>query len=162
MGPDVRALGWTEFARDVSRVIVATSDSAILEVAATLASAGFKGDIALHTCGAKGPEALAPLRKTGAACGVLHPFQTFATPEQGVDSFSGITFGISGDVAALEWSRRIAGRLGAYAVEVSPGQLASYHAAAVLAGNGLTALMDAAARLLERAGFDRESAIRTI
>src|SRR5262245_42319652 len=61
IGPSVRALDWVDFARTAARVLIATSDSAISQVAETLASAGLRAVVVLHTCGAKGPEVLEPL-----------------------------------------------------------------------------------------------------
>src|SRR5262249_29221832 len=118
--------------------------------------------VAVHTCGARGADALAPLQRLGASCGVLHPFQTIPSAEQGVGSLHGITFGVVGDLDAVQWSRVIATLLGGQGVSVDPTVMSVYQASAVFAANGITALMDAAVLLLERSGFGRESALQTI
>src|SRR5438132_1221625 len=72
IGPRVRSGNWPEIAERCDRLIIATADRAITPVAEALAAAGFRNGVALHTSGARGPEALEPLRRTGTACGVLH------------------------------------------------------------------------------------------
>ncbi len=138
------------------RALIAVADEAIEPVAAQLAAAGFDG-IALHTCGARGPEALAPL-----AGGVLHPLQTVASPEQGVVALPGSFFAVSGTSPAVEWGRRIVALLGGTALEIAPGRMPLYHAAAVLASNAVVGLADAAAMLMVSAGLDEPTALRAL
>jgi predicted short-subunit dehydrogenase-like oxidoreductase (DUF2520 family) len=131
-------------------------------MAAVLAGAGFENGIALHTCGAAGPEALEPLRRRGVACGVLHPLQSFAAADQGITSLEGVTFGVSGDPDALEWGSAIARALGGRPVTIADGHMATYHASAALASNALVALIDSAVVLMTRAGIDADTALRAL
>ena len=95
--------------------------------------------VALHTSGAAGPDALAPLQAVGVACGVLHPLQTIMTPEQGVQRLVDVTFGVAGDPAG----RRVGGdRLSrqsatANRCDIDADRFSSYHAGAVMASNAL-------------------------
>ena len=159
IGPSVQVTTCAEIPRLATRVLVAVSDDAITLVAETLAQAGMRTGIALHTCGAKGPEALMPLQAAGVACGMLHPLQTVAGPEQGVDRLRRITFGIAGDRQALDWAEEIAGLLESRTLYIAAERLSWYHAGAVLASNALVAAIDAATRLMERAGIDRHAAL---
>jgi predicted short-subunit dehydrogenase-like oxidoreductase (DUF2520 family) len=149
-------------ASSVARVLIAVSDSAVQEVARHLAHTGMQGGSALHTCGAMGPEALAPLAQAGVSCGTLHPLQTFATPEQGLSLLPGTTFAIDGDAPALAWAERIAHLLGGHTLRIPPDRRTLYHAAAVMASNYVVALVDAAAMLMCAAGVDQEKALRAI
>jgi predicted short-subunit dehydrogenase-like oxidoreductase (DUF2520 family) len=144
------------------RLFIAVSDRAVPEVASLLAARGLHEGVALHTCGARGPEALAPLAKAGFACGVLHPLQTIAGPEQGLSALPGCTLGIDGDAAALAWSGSIARLLEASTLRVSAEGRMLYHAAAVMASNYIISLMDAAAILMDEAGLSRDEAIRAL
>ena len=164
-GSQVRAVSLQELPRLANRVLIAVSDDAIASVAATLAEGGLGGEnhcIALHTCGALGPEALRPLAAQGVARGVIHPLQTVATREQGLAALRGITFGIDGNVQALEWAEQIVQRLSGNALRVTSQHRAAYHAAAVLASNYVAGTVDAAVRLLEQTGVDREIALRAL
>ena len=161
IGPSVRTVGVAELPGLVTRVIVATTDVAVTPVAELLARAGFAG-MALHTSGAQGADALAPLRHSGVSCGVLHPFQTVASAEQGVACLPGVTWRIEGDPAALAWARQIAATLSGRTIDIATDRLPMYHAAAVLGGNGLTALVDAAVLLLEHSGVDRRAAVAAV
>jgi predicted short-subunit dehydrogenase-like oxidoreductase (DUF2520 family) len=79
-----------------SHILIAVSDSAVEQVASILARSGFRDGVALHTYGAKGPEALAALAGEGVSSGALHPMQSFTSTGQGVSRLAGSTFAIDG------------------------------------------------------------------
>jgi predicted short-subunit dehydrogenase-like oxidoreductase (DUF2520 family) len=162
IGAGVQPVAIEKLAGEAARVLIAVSDSAISEVAGILAASRMSSGIALHTCGTAGPEALAPLAIAGVSCGTLHPFQTVATPEQGLDALPGCAFAIEGDPAALEWASRIAGLLGGETLRIRPEHRPLYHAAAVMASNYVVALVDAAAMLMDAAGVGQDEALRAI
>jgi predicted short-subunit dehydrogenase-like oxidoreductase (DUF2520 family) len=145
-----------------TRVLIAVSDSAVSEVAGRLAQQGMRRGVAVHTCGAMGAEALAPLASTGVACGALHPLQTFATPEQGLSALPGCLFAIDGDPPALAWAEQIASLLGGETLRIPAQSRLLYHAAAVMASNYVVALVDAAAMLMDAAGVGQERALRAL
>lgn len=141
------------------RVLIAVSDDALAEVARRLAGAGMSAGAVLHTCGARGPEILEPLSRAGVSCGVLHPLQTVASPAQGVRDLPGAAFAISGDPGAVAWAGRICALLECTPLSIAPGRMPLYHAAAVMASNYMTALIDAAVILMVAAGIDEKTAL---
>jgi predicted short-subunit dehydrogenase-like oxidoreductase (DUF2520 family) len=145
-----------------SHVLVAVSDRAIAPVAEELARDQGRLRIALHTCGSYGPEALAPLQAVGVSCGGIHPLQTIRDASQGADSLRGAAFAICGDAAAANWAEEIAALLGGAVLRIAPGARHLYHAAAVMAGNYVTALLDCAEQLLLLAGVPPEDALRAL
>jgi predicted short-subunit dehydrogenase-like oxidoreductase (DUF2520 family) len=151
----VQVVGCSDLPRWSDHVLIAVSDDAITVVAKTLAEAGFHSGIALHTCGAKGPDALAPLRLHGVSCGMLHPLQTLAGAEQGVGRLERITFGLAGDRMALDWAEEIVELLRGRPLQIDPDRLSWYHAGAVMASNAVVAVIDAAIVLMEGAGVER-------
>jgi predicted short-subunit dehydrogenase-like oxidoreductase (DUF2520 family) len=159
VGPSVRAVDYPELLGLTSHLIVAVSDDAISAVAGNLAAAGLRGGVAVHTCGAAGPDVLSPLGLGDTACGVFHPLQTVPSPELGADRLRQITFGIGGDPAAVAWAEEMAHLLDSRALRVAPHGFPAYHAAATLAGNAVAALVDAAIVLMERAGVDADTAL---
>jgi predicted short-subunit dehydrogenase-like oxidoreductase (DUF2520 family) len=160
-GPGVTATTYAELPGKASRLVIAVPDEALEEVAGTLAETARAG-IALHTCGARGPEALGALADRGIACGTLHPLQTVASPQQGAASLRGVTFAVAGDPAALAWAREIAEALGGTAVEIEPRARPLYHAAAVMASNYVVVLVDAAVTLMQAAGLERDAALEAV
>jgi predicted short-subunit dehydrogenase-like oxidoreductase (DUF2520 family) len=162
IGHKVKPVTLGTLPKRTGRLLIAVSDSSIPEVARLIAGSGMKQGIALHTCGAMGPEALAPLAAAGVSCGALHPLQTFATPEQGLSALTGCTFGIDGNAAALQWAMQIAHLLDAATLRVPPEGRLLYHAAAVMAGNYVVALVDAAAMLMNAAGIEPDEALRAL
>jgi predicted short-subunit dehydrogenase-like oxidoreductase (DUF2520 family) len=162
MGSGVQPVAVQELPRCAHRVIVATADEGITATARVLSAAGFVKGMALHTCGSRGPEALAPLREAGVECGVLHPLQTIPTPEQGSESLRGIAFALAGDAGATRWGAEIIAALGGRELRINPEDMAVYHAGAVLASNVLVAVVDAALRTMARAGVARGEALAAI
>ncbi|MBI5086184.1 MAG: NAD(P)-binding domain-containing protein [Acidobacteria bacterium] len=100
-----RAVTLSELPAIAPRILIAVSDDALDSVASELAAAGLHGALVLHTCGAAGPAALAPLRAAASSTGVLHPLQTVPSAEVGVLSLPGSAFAYAGDPAAAGWAR---------------------------------------------------------
>jgi predicted short-subunit dehydrogenase-like oxidoreductase (DUF2520 family) len=146
--------------RGTSTVIIAVADDAIETVARALAPQMESG-VVLHTCGARGPEALKPLQDKGVACGVLHPMQSIPAPTDRT-ALEGVTFGVAGDPAALEVAERLARLVGGRPLRIAPGRFAQYHAAAVMASNHTVAVVDAAVALLGQAGVPPGEALEAL
>ncbi len=144
------------------RILIAVSDDAVGAVGGILAEAGMSRGVVLHTCGAHGPEVLAPLAARGVSCGTLHPLQTVASPAHGMAAVPGCAFGITAEGPAAEWAGRIAMMLGGRALRVSADKRPLWHAAAIMAGNYVIALVDAAVMLMEAAGIEEHDALAAI
>jgi predicted short-subunit dehydrogenase-like oxidoreductase (DUF2520 family) len=164
ISPDVRVVELADLPRHARRILVAVADQAIVETAVALTPglSGLSGAVVLHTSGAAGPNALAPLQAGGVACGVLHPLQTVTTPEQGVLRLVGVTFGVAGDPAAVEWAAQLTRQLEGQVLEIDADRLAAYHAGAVMASNALVGAIDAALALMTQARIDRSQALYAI
>lgn len=160
-GAGIVATTYAELPRRASHLIVAVPDSAIGTVAEQLA-VNAAGGVALHTCGARGPEALSALARRGVSCGTLHPLQTVSTPLQGIAGMRGIAFAVSGDAAALAWAREIAALLGGETLDIREGARPLYHAAAVMASNYVVALAGAAQTLMAETGVAPDRALRAL
>ena len=159
IGPGVEAVSYSEIAQRARRILIAVPDSALEAVAAMLA---MESGIVLHTCGAQGPDALRALAGRGVSCGAIHPLQTISDPESGVAALNGAAFAISGDAPALAWAERIARAANGRILRIPAGRRPLYHAAAVLAGNSITALLSAAQSLLIAAEVDPEEALQAL
>ncbi|MGA2186893.1 MAG: DUF2520 domain-containing protein [Steroidobacteraceae bacterium] len=159
IGGDVRPVSCAELPALVRRVLIAVPDSEIAGVARTLAAAGMRGGLALHTSGALGPNVLAPLRGAGVSCAVLHPLQSIASAEQGLRGLTGITFGLGGDAAALAWSLHLVQLLESRGLSIGEEGWVAYHAGAAIASNGLIAILHTALLLLGEAGIGPREAL---
>lgn len=149
-------------------LVLATSDSALPEVARVLAAGRteWKSCVVLHTSGAwpAGGErsVLQPFRRRGAAAGSLHPLQTVTSRRAGVRNLTGCFWAIEGDPRAVrlarEWVRVLRGSAFTLAADRKP----AYHAAAVIACAGVVALMEESRRLLELSGVPARQARRML
>lgn len=145
-------------------VLLAVPDGALAEVAHDLAYTGQAppGCAALHLSGALTADVLSPLHAAGYAVGSMHPLQAVADPWLAADRMSNITFALAGEPAAVAAGRRLADALDGYAIVVPPAMRPLYHAAAVLASNGLVAVLAAAVRLFDQAGIGEPEAVQAL
>jgi predicted short-subunit dehydrogenase-like oxidoreductase (DUF2520 family) len=144
-------------------VLITTPDSAITEVAKTLAHLGgteWAGKVVLHTSGSLDAKVLRPLAELGAATGSMHPMQTFSS--QNFPDLAKCIFGIDGAPAAMQAARKMIHQMGGVAVRLSGANKAAYHAAGAFACGYVLALMETATRLLMTQGFKRRQAMRAL
>jgi predicted short-subunit dehydrogenase-like oxidoreductase (DUF2520 family) len=158
----VEPLSYEELPSRARCILIAVPDDALDSVAAVLARSGFCTGAAVHTCGTRGPEALAALAERGVSCAALHPLQTVTTPEQGLRALPEAAFAMDGSGEALDWALHIIGLLEGTPLRIEPDRRPLYHAAAVMASNYLTVLLDAAVLLMEKAGIGRDQSLRAL
>jgi len=140
-------------------LLIATPDRAIAGVATALAKCagrGWRGKVVLHTSGALGREALAPLARRGAATGSLHPMQTFSG--HGTPRLDGVCFAVEGVPRARQLAARIARGLGGVPVALNARRKPAYHAAGALAAGHVMTVVEAATRILVALDFPRRRA----
>ena len=140
-----------------SVLLIATSDSAIAEVARRLAKLGkgtdaWRGKVVLHTCGSLPSGVLLPLQLRGAAIGSLHPYQTVPSPQAGVRNLRGCYWALEGDRPAMRVARSWVKLLGGVAFSIRPEEKTLYHLSAFIVSPTLVTLMAQAAALLKQAG----------
>jgi predicted short-subunit dehydrogenase-like oxidoreductase (DUF2520 family) len=154
-------IGLLPLPHDTTVVILAVPDRALAEVSYDLAAAGPAppGCAALHLSGAISADVLAPLHQAGYAIGSMHPLQTVADPWLSAARVTGVAFAIAGDPAAVLAARRLVNALDGIPLVIPPNLRPVYHAAAVMASNGLIGLIAAAGRLLEQAGVPPENTL---
>jgi predicted short-subunit dehydrogenase-like oxidoreductase (DUF2520 family) len=151
-----RAVGLEDAALGTAGVILLTvSDAAIEPVARRLAKLrkDWTGRIVLHTCGSVPASALEAFRRRGAAIGSLHPYQTVPNRKAGARSLENCFWAVEGDAAAERLSRQWVKKLGGKAFSIRPKRKPLYHLSAFLVCPTALALMDAAEKLLRKAGI---------
>jgi predicted short-subunit dehydrogenase-like oxidoreductase (DUF2520 family) len=158
--PGVEALTYENLPAKISRVLIAVPDDAITEVAVRLTHAN--PQVAIHTSGNLGADVLYPLSAQGTACGAMHPLQTLTGDPEDLTALRGAAFAVSGDRDALTWARSIVRAIGGEALQISPECRAFYHAAAVMASNYVTALVDTSEFLFGEAGVASDAARRIL
>ncbi len=144
-------------------ILVAVPDGAIETVARRLAQKcgkACRGKVVLHTSGALDRSVLAPLARCGAATGSLHPMQTFSG--RALPNLKGVIFAVEGDARARRAAQQIARHLGGVPVTIKGASKPAYHAAAVLVAGQALGLVEAATRILRRAGFTRRRAVAAL
>ena len=142
---------------------IAISDDAIAPFARRLAdldavARSLVGRVALHCAGRHGAEVLAPLADAGASTGSLHPLQALNDPARAAADLDCAWFAVEGIESARAEARRLATALGGTSVEIPAGGKATYHAAAVLAGNFVVTLMTGGVELLGSLGIAADEA----
>lgn len=141
--------------------VLAVDDAALPEVAASLAAqwtalhpAALLGGalpVALHLAGRLGAEVLAPLAAAGVHTGSLHPLQSLRGAES-AGALRGCYCAVEGDAEAVRVATGLVRAFGGRPVAVPEGGKATWHAAAVLAGNFATVLGAGGVELLQTLG----------
>ncbi len=142
-------------------IFLAVPDAVVPEMAHTLAGQGPPAQecAAFHLSGALPTEVLSPLHARGYAIGSFHPLQAIAHPVTGAERLAGSYVAVSGSPTAVAVARRLAAAMGSPILTVPEVWRPQYHAAAVMASNYLPPLLDAACRILERAGVPHDEAL---
>ncbi len=153
----------TDQARAAARgrlVFLCLPDDRLAAVALRLAASrnDWQGRVVFHTSGLLPASVLAPLQAKGASVGSFHPAQSFPAKDAPFSLFRGITFGLEGEGEVRAVAARVVRRLGGHALWLTAADKPLYHAACSLASNGLAALLDTAAALLDDLGLDRRAA----
>lgn len=144
----------------VDAVILAVRDQAIAEAAERVVRESGAGPeaVLLHCAGSIPPgEALAGQAGRVRGVGLLHPLRSLSSADP-APSLRGAVMAICGDEAALHVAEDLALRVGGVPLRLLPEQLASYHAAAVMAAGHVAALLDQAAQVLAGVGLPRRQA----
>lgn len=132
-------------------VLLCVPDSVIAEVAAAVPA----GPWIAHVSGATRLDALGPHERRFS----VHPLQTL-TRDRGAAQLDGAWGAIGGETdAALDRARWLAETLGLRPFAVADADRALYHAAAVIGGNAIVTLHQAATRLLAEVGAPAEAIV---
>ena len=143
---------------DVELVILAVPDDAVAPLAASLRL--YAGQAIVHTSGLLGAEVLAPALAAGTQAGAFHPLVAFADLDRALAALDGATIAIEGDDELAAHLAEMAEAIGGQPVRLAAGSKAAYHAAAVLAAGGVTALLDTIREIAAVIGLDEASALR--
>jgi predicted short-subunit dehydrogenase-like oxidoreductase (DUF2520 family) len=146
-------------ARSARVVLLTVSDDAIGPLCRTLTAAGVwnEENMVLHCSGALDSSVLRSAQQAGASVGSWHPLQTFPADEA-VASLADVPFFAEGDGKAITMAKRLTDALGGTFHEVTADGKALYHAAAVMACNCVSTLLESAEALMDRAGIGPEDA----
>jgi predicted short-subunit dehydrogenase-like oxidoreductase (DUF2520 family) len=135
-------------------VVLAVRDDALPRMVQVLASLRPPRATWLHVSGASPVALLAPL--PGSA-GALHPLQSMGgDPVADAAALAGAVAGVGGDLQGIATARWLCDTLGLVALDLADDQRAAWHACAVLVGNGVSALLQAARTLANIAGLDAD------
>ncbi|HVB76571.1 MAG TPA: DUF2520 domain-containing protein [Candidatus Nitrosotalea sp.] len=144
-------------------VLLALPDSALAGAAAELAlipPRQLQGLV--HLAGGHTLEVLRAARDAGHPVGSMHPLQAFSSVRSR-RAFAGVSFAVDASSVPLELAlERMARRLGGTPHHLAAADRPLYHAAAVLAGNGLVALAALARDLLCEAGWSSSDAVTAL
>ena len=145
-------------------ILIATPDDSIKDAVKIIESAaeGFRRAVVLHVSGAVSSEILEPLARLGFATGSCHPLQAFESPQSAIAKVRSSFFCIEGSARAVRAARRLVDRMGASHFEIATAMKGLYHAAAVMASGGVTALVSISVEMLARCGLSDAEAMRVL
>lgn len=153
--PDVPVLPPDDVVRRADLVLLAVPDDVLPGLVGGLAATGaFRaGQIAVHSCGARGVEVLEPATAAGVLPLALHPAMTFTGRREDVARLSTACVGVTvADETGWSVGEALVLEMGAEPVRVPPESRPLYHAALAHGANHLATLVRDAVEALERAG----------
>ncbi len=135
---------------EASVVLLSVSDSSLADVVNRITKSVRPGCLYLHTSGFHSLDPLEPLAWLGARVGSLHPLCPFSDVETGCEDLPGKPAVLQGASSSLRLLAVLARKAGLLPVHMEDGDRVLYHAACVLAANGLTALFDQCQLLFQK------------
>ncbi|MFC1915972.1 Rossmann-like and DUF2520 domain-containing protein [Chloroflexota bacterium] len=147
-----------DLADNTDFVFLTIPNDDIPEVAAQLK--WHPGQSAIHCSGATSVVALEPAKQQGAIVGSIHPLQTFASLEQGIENLPGSTFGIEAEEPLRSTLKDMVVALNGDWVFLTAEEKALYHAAAVIACNYFYTITKVASNLWQNFGKSTTEAIK--
>ena len=147
-------------------VFIAVQDRYIADVADNLAEFVPGTDLAglffAHLSGSLTSAVLQPLAAFGAITFSLHPLQSVADVEGGVQVLAGSYFSFEGDERAFPVAERVVTALSGNLVRLAAADKVLYHAAAVVSSNFFIALEEMAITMMTGIGVDADTARRML
>ncbi len=145
-------------------ILIATPDDHIKDAVKLIEASAknFRRAVVLHVSGAVSSEILSPLVRLGFHTGSCHPLQTFESPQSAVAKIQSSYFCIEGSPRAALAARRLVEQIGASYFEIATAMKSLYHAAAVMASGGVTALVSISIEMLSRCGLSDDEAARVL
>jgi predicted short-subunit dehydrogenase-like oxidoreductase (DUF2520 family) len=145
-------------------ILIATPDDHIKDAVKIIEASAqnFRRAVVLHVSGAVSSEILSPLVRLGFATGSCHPLQAFESPQSAVAKVQSSFFCIEGSPRAVSAARRLVDRMGASHFEIATAMKSLYHAAAVMASGGVTALVSISVEMLSRCGLSEAEAMNVL
>jgi len=96
------------------------------------------------------------------ATGSCHPLQTFESARRSLGLIRHSYFCIEGEPKAIQAARKIVADIGGRTFQIGTAQKELYHAGAVLASGGLTALLSISLEILGRCGLHEKDARKVL
>ncbi len=142
-------------------ILVTTPDDAIESVAAQLSKITLRHKtIILHCSGLLSSEILTPLSKKNALIASVHPLFSFSQEHDPTSCFKDIPCAIEGDAMAVEVLKKLFSGIQANVIPIDIQDKGKWHLAAVMACNGLNALLSSALSLYKDIGVSEAEALK--
>jgi predicted short-subunit dehydrogenase-like oxidoreductase (DUF2520 family) len=144
-------------------VLIAVPDDRLDEAVGQLGGAPASPEvIAMHVSGARGADALDPLREKGVRTAAFHPLRAFPKRDPGGADLGGSLCAIESAGEDRPRLFELARQIGGEPIALAAEDRALYHAGAAAAGNGVLALLDLGIRALESAGVPADVGRRAL
>lgn len=141
-------------------VLLGVPEPAIETAARRVADLVGPGDVVCHFAGVAGIEPLNPAGLAGAGMCALHPVQACPDVATAIERLPGSAWGVTTTLGMEQWAARLVERdLAGTAVPVSEGDRPVWHAAAVTVSNGMAALWELGASMLQAIGTSAPGAV---
>jgi predicted short-subunit dehydrogenase-like oxidoreductase (DUF2520 family) len=150
-------------------VLITTPDRTIKEVCNAAAQSGRlrPGTVVVHMSGAHSLDLLDTAKESGAFRAVIHPLQSVASKQQGLQNLPGSSFRIESDPEAESTAKDLVAAIGGKELKLPKWRsdrhsAALYHAGAVAVSNYFVAVVSFGLSYFEALGADRREALNAV
>ena len=161
--PSMTSLENADFT-DLDLIWLTVTDGNIEQAARNIAQLVNDNTVVMHTSGALNSHIIKKYLPN-APCASYHPLMACplksVSDQECLSAFTGIVHSYEGDEKAVEVCKKLATRIHAVGIEISPNDKILYHAAAVFAANYPLTLINITAQLLEKCGFTQPLALQS-
>ena len=157
-GDETCAVPMVALPNDLTMLIIAVSDDAILKVANFVARLDKVNQdcVVAHTSGVLSSFVLSNLKPKTKLIASFYPVQTFSGSEDDWQRLFGIAYGLEGNSEAVIRLHDVVKKLHGNIVEIPVDKKELYHLSCIMASNFLVALQAAATKVMSRIGIDNE------
>lgn len=157
-----RAIATQMQMRPAELFLLGTPDDVLIEACELLSTSNIlrAGDVVFHCSGSLASREFESAVNAGAQVASVHPIRSFTTIDTTPNAFVDTFCGVEGSDQALLVLRPAFEAIGATLLDIDPRFKMVYHAAAVMACNNLTALMELSMQAYQQAGIGRKQAMQ--
>lgn len=140
--------------------LITTADEAIESTCENLSKSITPQSIVIHCSGSLSSDVLLSAKQQHCYIASIHPMHSFNDPKHSVKHYTGTYCAVEGDPEALHLIIPLLQNIGSITYTINKDKKSLYHAGGVFASNYLMTIAEEASSCFQKAGIEKETAIK--